>query len=76
MEKITALELEQGDRVEHLASRAVYEVCGITARWRNKPNVFSIPVRLLIAPESTVSDLMVITDRNIDDWIVLPTDLY
>lgn len=76
MERATALELEQGDRVEHLATRAIYEVCGVTAKWRNKPNVFSIPVRLIIKKEVSATDITVITDRNLDDWIVLPTDFF
>ena len=73
MERRTALNLENGDRVEQLSSGAVFEVIGPIARWRNKPRVFSIPVTLIIASKYCKSTIQCITNANLDDWIVLRT---
>lgn len=73
MERRTALNLENGDRVEQLSSGAVFEVIGPIARWRNKPRVFSIPLTLLIANKYCRSPMLCITNGNLDDWIVLRT---
>ena len=73
MERRTALNLENGDRVEQLSSGAVFEVIGPMARWRDKPRVFSIPVTLIIASKYCNSTIHCITNVNLDDWIVLQT---